>query len=72
MVYTKPISPKKKAYLFYCFRNRKESAEDIRGRLNISKASFYRIFKNLLQAEKKIHWKLKDLLAADVNLVRDK
>ena len=44
MVYTRKISLEKKAYLFYCFRDRKTSAIEICRRLNISKASFYRIY----------------------------
>ena len=42
----------KKACLFYCFRDRRASAIEIRRRLKVSKVSFYRIYNYFLQTEK--------------------
>ena len=60
MVYTKPISPEQKAYLF-CFRDRWTSAIEICRRLKISKASFCRIYNYVLQTEKTCSTKVKRL-----------
>ena len=59
MVYTQKISPEKKAYLFYCFRDMKNSAVDICRMLNISKASFYRIYNDFSKTKKNCSTKIK-------------
>ena len=38
--------------MFYCFRDRRASAIEIRRRLKVSKVSFYRIYNYFLQTEK--------------------